>query len=177
MSISVFDGPVAHLYSEAIELLREGDVVTSADFPSAGEYSPGVSRMNSVLAHLASPSSANIRLESGLTLARSNQMHGVVLRVRRGEYKWFPYMGLHNQTTVYTNDPAMMKHNPKWSWRRVPEPAVPQLPRPKIVSTFPRNTEGQPLNGARVAIKGDTIVVVHDNGVVIAEITDELGFA
>jgi hypothetical protein len=33
------------------------------------------------------------------------------------------------------------------------------------------------LNGARVAIKGDTIVVVHDNGVVIAEIIDELGFA
>lgn len=173
MSISVFDGPVAHLYNEAIELLREGDVVTSADFPNAGQYSLGVSRMNSVLAHLASPSSAAVRLESGLTVARNNRMHGVVLRVRRGEYKWFPYMELHNQTTVYTNDPAMMKHNLKWSWRRVPEPAVPQ---PNVVSTLTPNTEGQPLNGARVAIKGDTIVVVHDNGVVIAEIIDELGF-
>lgn len=158
MATSALDGPVRHLYNQAILKLRAERPVSTTDF-DCGNYNSGPRKITSVLNHLSSPSSHNLRVQVGLTTSDGT---GCVLRVGSGMYQWFPNVRLHDQDTLILDDTisALFVHlNRKWKVRR--ETAInPVTP----------HTEDEADIATTVRLGDDRMIVVNDNIMYVCDI-------
>ena len=114
MTVSALEGPVADLYQQAVKQLKTGDNVHVSQFES-GKYESGPRKMTSVMNHLCSPSSHQLRVNTGLTRLARNQWTGCVLRIAPGTYRWLEHQRLADPRTLIDPPAGLIVTNRKWS--------------------------------------------------------------